>query len=112
MSSCQNQIPFSVSGCASAVLYISSCIESIGITFNDFIQYIISGPRSNFGTSKPFYSDHPKILAKINSCVCGIDAKIHIQYLLCYDSMCVKELELNIISGGGLFWSGFCLSEA
>jgi hypothetical protein len=108
MSSCQNQAPFSVSACGQAVGYLQSCIQKVGSNFDNLIQYITKGLPIITGTSYSIFSD-PKVLQIFRPCMCGGDAQNHIQFLICYDLKCVKELKAEILTGSGLYWSGFCL---
>jgi hypothetical protein len=108
MSSCQNPPPFSVSACGQAVSYIGYCLQKVGSSHDNLIQYITEGSHLNTGSSSTTYTD-PQILQIFKSCICGNDAQNHIQFLLCYDKNCVKELNANVLTGSGLYWNGFCL---
>jgi hypothetical protein len=105
MSSCQNQPPFSVSACGQVFSYLQFCIQKVGSNFDNLIQFIADGVPRNTGT---IFSD-PKVLQIFRQCLCGGDAQNHIQFLLCYEMKCVKELKADILTGGGLYWNGFCL---
>jgi hypothetical protein len=108
MSSCQNQPPFSVSACGQAFSYIYYCLQKVGSNFDNLIQFITDGVPTNAGTSSSIYSD-PKVLQILRQCLCGGDAQNHIQFLLCYELKCVQELKAVVLTGGGLYWNGFCL---
>jgi hypothetical protein len=110
MTSCQTQPVYDVTKCILAVSLFNTCIESAGGTFDSLIRYITSGSQPNTGSSVPFYSD-PKVLKILYPCVCGKDALKFMDFLLCYDIKCAKDLNMNFLSGSGLFWSGFCLTE-
>jgi hypothetical protein len=64
MSSCQNQPPFSVSACGQAVEYLKSCLENVGSSYDNFIQYITEGSHLNTGMSSETILD-PKFLQMV-----------------------------------------------
>jgi hypothetical protein len=104
MSSCQNPPPFSVTACGQAFSYIYYCLQNAGSSYDDFIQYITEG--SHLNTGMPL---DPKVLQIFKSCLCGNDAQEHIKFMLCYDSVCAKELNINFLAVAGKSWSGYCL---
>jgi hypothetical protein len=108
--SCQNASAFRVAGCASAISNLNSCIDSVGVTFDNLIQYISAGALLNAGTSYTILSD-PQRIEIVKSCLCSNAAQEHIQFLICYGAKCAKNLNMNILTGSGLYWSGFCLSK-
>jgi hypothetical protein len=91
-----------------ALNYANTCFGSVGLTLNDMIQYITDSGK-NTGSS---LLNDPKILQQLINCMCGTNAEKYLQYLLCYDKKCSKELKIDFLTGGGIYWKGYCLQNS